>query len=433
MAYQSMDFPQLFAVAQQMREGRLREQQAQQQNLMMGMQLREAERKAELSRILPKARELAMKGDPSMLQRLAPDEWRKMQEAELDIKAKKAGIEKTTGEVSEMRRKVGIEKATATSRALYDASQLVAQNPQVSGMIEGKLREMAKRGEIDISEDQIGIVTPERLQQLSAMADKRAEGLATPELTPAQREIAPELSPAYAAHPERALTDPRYAAAMEKRRKAGGFKVSIGTGEELKGAAEAKAVTGIADAYSASQRLKDIRSRWDTSMNEFGAQFLGAVVRGVSGFPLIGRIPSEARKDWANRQKYVQGAVRDLFLEYKVEKTGAAATDKELQRIMGATLEEGQDPATFQVNLNRSIRALDVRMAMYGELIDQGAPRTLEEMRSFREKMGIRVRSAERDAATERFRELEKQGLSQPDIHQALIQEGYITRPEVKR
>jgi cytochrome c biogenesis protein ResB len=72
-------------------------------------------------------------------------------------------------------------------------------------------------------------------------------------------------------------------------------------------------------------------------------------------------------------------------------------------------------------------------MAMYGELIDQGAPRTLEEMRSFREKMGIRVRSAERDAATERFRELEKLGLSQPDIHQALIQEGYITRPEVKR
>lgn len=416
MPYQSMDFPQLFAVAQQLREGRQRQS---------AFELEMSQRKDALAREGALRQALSayyQRGDESALRAQFPQEFAKIQEGKLDLEAKRAALGKTTAEASELQRKVGIERAGSTARTLYGAAQVVRSNPQASGMIEGKLRELAKSGQLDLTEEQIGIVTPERLEQLSALADKRAEGLVTPELTPAQREIAPELSPAYAAHPERALTDPGYAAAMEKRRKEGGLKIDLGKGSEATTANVTALQKELIEGQNALNALGTARDKFYPT---FGtktdqAKALVAKLKGWAG------IASKSDARFIAERDELFKILREAHLKFQVAVTGSAGSDKQMEMIAQAALDPDLPPEILRPRIANMYRSLQARTDALGMYLERGVPTNPQQREAFAKEYTERVKQSEDRSFKERWNALRKSGMDKATTIDRLYEEGYI-------
>ena len=139
---QGLDLPSIFLAAQQARAN----EQAFQLNQM---RMAEAQRQQDMQRWLPQARMDYFQGQPTDLQRLAPEEFVKLQGAEAE-RAKIAAQTRAAGLETEAKQKEAAQaRRTATNQALLGAIDAYEKNPAAYGQIYEQMRDMWSNGIID--------------------------------------------------------------------------------------------------------------------------------------------------------------------------------------------------------------------------------------------------------------------------------------------
>lgn len=423
MAYESMNFPQLFLTAQQLQEGRQRAMLGQVQ-LEQGRAEME-QRRAALAREAQLRHAMAAwgQGNKRPMQTLFPAEAQKLVESEVDLEAKRTALAKSQADRA-------TEALPSTVRALRMATEVLAANPNAAPMMERRLRVMHDSGEIYLPQEQYGIVTPERLPEILSQAEQRLASTTQPPkpATPTSDAINAAAYLKYGTDVQRAMQDPRFPATLERFASLKGTKIDMGGKSELAQANVAKIQNDIIESQQALAALGRARSRFYPTFGTRGDKAKAFVAEAAS---LVGLATKDMAR-YLERREELQQILGEAHLKYQVAVTGSGGTDSQMEQIARVALDQNLPPEILRPRLARMYRALDARIEAQSMYLEKGVPTDPVKRKQFHEEYMARVQKNEKESARKRFLELrKKENMTQEQATQRLIEEGYISEEDV--
>ena len=341
---QGVDLPSIFLAAQQARAN----EQAMRLNQI---KLAEAQRQEDVQRWLPQARADFFGGDPTDLQRLAPEEALKFQSAQAERQALAAKAQASAAETQAKQQGAAEARRLRTSRTMLQAIDAYQKNPSAYGAIREQMRGLWSQGLIDQVQlpDQPPPPGSPELQQMRAVLASQVS---------AEKPTTKMQEALFAARgDERLATE-----LLKKWNESSGQKINVNVGADgnigLTQGVQAAQQTQVLGADAVLAQLDNL----DQLASEAGGVeniLTGSTQLRNKAAGIVDKfapaLTSKATEAELARAQAFDAANQSMVNEYVKMLTGSGVTGSDLERSLAAIPNKGDSPAQYRAKM-KSLR-----------------------------------------------------------------------------
>jgi len=392
--------------------------QAKQQRELLDVQRQSAEMDLEHRRfaneqanLLPEARASAASGRPQMLQQIAPAE------------AKQFADEQQQQAAAEAKRRANVQR-------------FVAQGLQSGGLTPEQAQTILSQQGVTLDLGPLGAGGQPDISQLQGQA---SAVLGAPEAKPFTDEIVTRVVNKYGLQPGTPEFRTAYTAEFQaderaklSRSRAGASQI---TQTNVPPGALERTVRGKSEQtiIDDTVMLSNLDALSKTMRPEYMTLWGRLKASGLKGADYAGVSLSPQSKEYITWRRTGEEIIGQIWNMYRVQVTGAAASDRELVRLQKTTLNPDLGPTEFAASMQNFRRAISQRLRIHRKVLREGIDLTPEQQGQTVAELAAAGEQANSPVdRVARLRDLRARGFTPSQAVQRLTAEGYIGEDEAQ-